>query len=100
VDWKTGQGEADPLQLEVYGLACAEIWGKRAEELTLTYFYLARGEAASQAMSDPDEIRAKIAAHLKAIDAGEFDPTPGMWCVHCDFRSFCDAGTTWLASHV
>ncbi len=99
VDWKTGRGEADPLQLEVYGLACAEIWGKRAEDLTLTYFYLARGEAASQPMSDPAEIRARIAAHLKAIDAGEFDPTPGAWCVHCDFRSFCEAGTTWLASN-
>src|SRR5262245_36540204 len=25
VDWKTGSGDADPLQLELYGLACVEI---------------------------------------------------------------------------
>jgi DNA helicase-2/ATP-dependent DNA helicase PcrA len=99
VDWKTGHGEADPLQLEVYGLACAEIWGKRAADLTLTYFYLARGEGVSQPMGDPAEVRERISAHLNSIEAGEFDPTPGPWCVHCDFRSFCDAGTTWLASN-
>jgi len=34
---------------------------------------------------------------LDAIAAGEFDPTPGSWCRHCDFRSFCDAGKAWLA---
>jgi ATP-dependent DNA helicase UvrD/PcrA len=100
VDWKTGSGTADPLQLEVYGLACAEIWHKRAEDITLTYFYLARGEASSQPMGDPDQVRARIAAHLKAIDAGEFDPTPGPWCQHCDFRAFCDAGKAWLAANV
>ena len=99
VDWKTGSSTADPLQLEVYGLACAEIWGKRAEDLTLTYFYLARGEASSHPMGDPAEIRARIATHLQAIETGAFDPTPGPWCHHCDFRSFCDAGTAWLASN-
>ena len=52
VDWKTGVGEADPLQLELYGLACMEIWHKRPEELSLTYYYLARDEAVSIPMGD------------------------------------------------
>ena len=99
VDWKTGSSTADPLQLEVYGLACAEIWSKRAEDLTLTYFYLARGEASSQPMGDPADVRERIAAHLQAIEAGEFAPTPGTWCHHCDFRAFCDAGKSWLAAN-
>ena len=53
VDWKTGVGAADPLQLELYGLACVEIWHKAPEDLTLTYYYLARDEAVSQPMGEP-----------------------------------------------
>jgi DNA helicase-2/ATP-dependent DNA helicase PcrA len=98
VDWKTGSGEADPLQLELYGLACVEIWGKRPEDLTLTYCYLAKDESVSHPMGDTEEVRSRLAASLDAIDGGAFDPTPGAWCRYCDFRSFCDAGKAWLAS--
>jgi DNA helicase-2/ATP-dependent DNA helicase PcrA len=99
VDWKTGAGLADPLQLELYGLACVEIWGKRPEDLTLTYFYLARGEGVRQPMGDPADVRDRVEASLEAITAGAFEPTPGAWCSWCDFRSFCDAGRTWLADN-
>ena len=97
VDWKTGTGTADPLQLELYGLACVEIWGKRREDLTLSYCYLAKDEIVSQPMGDPAEVRARVEASLMAISEGAFEPTPGRWCTHCDFRSFCDAGRAWLA---
>ena len=102
VDWKTGRRPTDDdplagLQLDVYGLACAEIWGKRAEELTLTYLYLASGDEASHPMDDPTAVRARIADALAAIEAGRFEPTPGPQCTYCDFRSFCDAGKAWLA---
>ncbi len=99
VDWKTGAATADPLQLELYGLACVEIWGKRPEDLTLTYAYLLRDEIASQPMGDPDEMRARAEASIDAIAAGVFEPTPGAWCGYCDFRGFCDAGQAWLASN-
>ncbi len=99
VDWKTGVGLADPLQLELYGLACVEIWGKRPEDLTLTYFYLARGEAVQQPMSNPASVRSRVQASLDAISAGAFEPIPGAWCAWCDFRSFCEAGRTWLADN-
>jgi DNA helicase-2/ATP-dependent DNA helicase PcrA len=98
VDWKTGMGTADPLQLELYGLACVEIWGKRPEDLTLSYCYLAKDEIVSQPMGDPAEVRARVQASLTAIGDGAFEPTPGRWCTHCDFRSFCDAGRAWLAA--
>jgi DNA helicase II / ATP-dependent DNA helicase PcrA len=103
VDWKTGRRPAadDPLaglQLELYGLACVEVWGKRREDLTLTYLYLADGDEVSHPMGDPDEIRASVAASLRAIGEGTFDPIPGAWCHHCDFLSFCDAGAAWVAS--
>jgi DNA helicase-2/ATP-dependent DNA helicase PcrA len=99
VDWKTGSGEADPLQLDLYGLACTEIWGKRPQDVTLTYFYLARGESSSRPMGDPEEVRARLEADLTSIAAGRFDPTPGSWCSFCDFRGFCDAGKAWLAEN-
>jgi DNA helicase-2/ATP-dependent DNA helicase PcrA len=99
VDWKTGMGDADPLQLELYGLACVEIWGKAPEDLTLSYCYLARDEIASLPMGDPEEVRGRVAASLERIGAGAFEPTPGRWCGYCDFRSFCDAGAAWLAAN-
>ena len=99
VDWKTGVGQADPLQLELYGLACAEIWRKDPADLTLTYYYLARDEGVSIPMGDPADVRRRIEASLEAIDTGTFEPTPGRWCGFCDFKGFCDAGRTWLAEN-
>jgi DNA helicase-2/ATP-dependent DNA helicase PcrA len=102
VDWKTGQAPAEDdtlasLQLDLYGLACVEIWGKRPEDLTLTYLYLASGEERSHAMPDPEAIRERVAATLAGVSAGSFDPTPGPPCTYCDFRAFCEAGKAWLA---
>ncbi len=102
VDWKTGRRPSDDdplaaLQLDVYGLACAEIWGKRPEDLTLTYLYLAGGEEVSHAMEDPSVVRERVATSLRSIDAGSFDPTPGAQCTYCDFRAFCSEGKAWLA---
>jgi DNA helicase II / ATP-dependent DNA helicase PcrA len=103
VDWKTGRKpEGDPLsglQLDVYGLACLEIWAKDPGDLTLTYVYLANGDEVSQPMGDPSEVRARLTSTLTAIAGGEFEPTPGRQCVHCDFRAFCDAGSGWLAAN-
>jgi DNA helicase-2/ATP-dependent DNA helicase PcrA len=103
VDWKTGTppAEGDPLgglQLDLYGLACIEVWGKRPDELTLTYLYLGTAEERSHPMGDPDEVRGRVAGSLRAIAAGDFDPIPGAWCHHCDFLSFCDTGKARVAA--
>jgi DNA helicase II / ATP-dependent DNA helicase PcrA len=100
VDWKTGTGAADPLQLELYGLACTEIWHKTPEELTLTYYYLARDEAVSHPMGDPADVRSHVETTLASIETGTYEPTPGRWCTFCDFKGFCDAGKAWLAENV
>jgi DNA helicase-2/ATP-dependent DNA helicase PcrA len=99
VDWKTGTGEADALQLELYGLAAVEIWHKPPEDLTLSYCYLARDEVVTVPMPDPVEVRARIQREIDAIEAGLFEPTPGRWCGYCDFRGFCDAGKNWLTAN-
>jgi DNA helicase-2/ATP-dependent DNA helicase PcrA len=103
VDWKTGQRPADDdplatLQLDVYGLACAEIWHKTPDQLTLTYFYLKTGEEVSYPMGDAAEVRARVERTLSAIDEGRFDPTPGRACHYCDFKAFCEAGQAWLSA--
>ena len=103
VDYKTGKrpSEDDPLawlQLDLYALACVQVWGKRPEELTLTYFYLASGEEASRPAGDPAEIRARVAEALRGIAAREFTPTPSPQCHWCDFLSFCDPGRAYVGT--
>jgi DNA helicase-2/ATP-dependent DNA helicase PcrA len=98
VDWKTGRSRDDPLQLDLYGLACVEIWKKRPEEITLTYLYLASGDEVSHPMEDPDAVRARVMRTLRAIESEAFDPTPGPHCTYCDFRPFCAEGKAWTAN--
>ena len=101
VDYKTGRvpSEDDPMfgfQLDLYGLACVEIWGKRPEDLTLTYFYLAEGKEVSTTGADPAETRDRVREALAGIVGGRYDPTPSERCRWCDFLSFCDAGRAFV----
>jgi RecB family exonuclease len=102
VDYKTGrrptgEDQLTRAQLDLYALACIDVWGKRPEDLSLTYLYLASGEEDTHAVEDPEAIRARVAAWLEGIAAGAFEPTPGPQCRWCDFRPFCEAGKGWLA---
>ncbi len=104
VDYKTGRKppEDDPvarLQLDVYALACADVWRKRPDELTLTYFYLATGEEDARPASEPEETRARVREALEGIAAREFAPTPSEQCRWCDFVSFCDAGRRYVRAN-
>jgi DNA helicase-2/ATP-dependent DNA helicase PcrA len=97
VDYKTGRvpDEDDPLsglQLDLYALACVDVWGKRPEDLTLTYFYLAEGKEITRPADDPDEVRTRVLRSLSAAAAGEFSPRPGPQCRWCDFLTFCPEG--------
>jgi DNA helicase-2/ATP-dependent DNA helicase PcrA len=104
VDYKTGRLPADDdplarLQLDLYALACIEVWHKAPEDLRLTYLYLAAGEERSHTVGDVDAVRERIGSWLRGIGAAAFEPTPGPQCRFCDFRPFCDAGTAWVASN-
>jgi len=97
VDYKTGKVAPpdDPLswlQLDLYALACVDIWGKDPSELTLTYFYVAEPLSVERRVGSVDEIRARVGSSLTDIAARRFDPSPGESCRHCDFLPFCDAG--------
>ena len=97
VDYKTGRKpEADDplawLQLDVYALACTEVWRKRPEDLTLTYLYLASNDEVTRPAGDPAEIMARVLEAFRGMAEGRFDPTPGPQCRWCDFLPFCEAG--------
>ncbi|HZD18028.1 MAG TPA: ATP-dependent DNA helicase [Actinomycetota bacterium] len=101
VDYKTGRRPPpdDPLaraQLDLYGLACVEVWHKPPAELSLTYLYLASGEEVTHALDDVEAVRRGVSDWLRGILAGGYDPTPGPHCHWCDFLPFCDAGTAWV----
>ncbi|HYG72180.1 MAG TPA: ATP-dependent DNA helicase, partial [Actinomycetota bacterium] len=73
VDYKTGRPPADArlarVQLDVYALACMDVWRKRTDELTLTYLYLATGEERSHVVDDAEAVRARVAEWLRGIRA-------------------------------
>jgi len=101
VDYKTGRRPSQDddlvaLQLELYALACIDVWGKRPEDLTLTYLYLASGEEVSHPVGNPVAIRERVLGWLRDIRGGRFDPTPGPQCRWCDFLSFCDPGRAFV----
>jgi len=101
VDYKTGRRPTDDdeltrTQLDVYALACIDVWGKRPEDLTLTYLYLASGDEVSHSVDDEQAIRQRIGRWLRGIGEAAYEPTPGPQCRWCDFRPFCDAGRAWL----
>jgi DNA helicase II / ATP-dependent DNA helicase PcrA len=101
VDYKTGERPADEdvlsgLQLDLYALACAEVWHKGAEDLTLTYFYLASGEEVSRPAGDLASTRTRVAQSLAGIAAQQFEPTPGEHCRWCDYLPFCEPGKAFV----
>lgn len=104
VDYKTGsRPPADDqlarAQLDLYGLACVEVWRKRPEDLKLTYLYLATGEEVSHTLDDPDVVRRRVTGWIRGILASAYDPTPGEQCRWCDFQPFCDAGKAWVEAN-
>jgi DNA helicase II / ATP-dependent DNA helicase PcrA len=102
VDYKTGRvpREDDALaraQLDLYALACMDVWHKRPDELRLTYLYLASAQERSYEVGDVDAVRERVSAWLRGIAAESFEPTPGRQCRWCDFLPFCGAGKAWVA---
>jgi DNA helicase-2/ATP-dependent DNA helicase PcrA len=102
VDYKTGRKpSADDslagLQLDLYAVACAEVFGKRPEDLTLTYFYLDSADEVTRQAGDLGAVRKRVLDSLEGIAGARFDPTPGAQCRWCDFLSFCEAGKDHMA---
>jgi DNA helicase II / ATP-dependent DNA helicase PcrA len=101
VDYKTGRvpSTADAianLQLDLYALACVDIWGKRPDDLLLTYLYLSTGDVVTHGVDNVGDVRARILRSLGELASGRFEPTPGPQCHWCDFLPFCPAGRAFV----
>ena len=96
VDWKSGRAPDEPprLQLDLYALAAQEIWGKRPDDLTLTFLYLGDGEAAERSFQarPAAEVRAVLERTLASIGSGVFEPSPSEHCMRCSFLRDCEPG--------
>ncbi|MGH2691753.1 MAG: PD-(D/E)XK nuclease family protein, partial [Actinomycetota bacterium] len=104
VDYKTGRVPPpdDPitgLQLDLYALACIEVWGRKPEELTLTYLYLGEGQEVSRPADGPEELRLRIRKLLEGIGAGRYEAAPGPQCHWCDFQPFCEPGRAYVTAN-
>lgn len=102
IDYKTGkvmeQEEIDKsLQMTVYALVATDkgIYGKKPEEVVLTFYFLDTGEKKStkRAAEDLKKAKKELIEKAKKIEKSEFQPTPGYWCKRCEFKFLCDAAT-------
>ena len=85
-----------PLQLDLYAVACTEVWGKDPADLTLTYLYLGDGSEDRRPAGDPAATKVRVLAALRSMAEGEFQAEPGPYCRWCDFLSFCSPGRSFM----
>ena len=107
VDFKSGvarPGQGRHVQLEAYAVAVQEAGfpgGPPAHsKVTFAYF----GDGLEEITEDVDSTwLADAGAHLDSLMAGaagdDHPATPSDACRSCDFTSFCDDGTDWLAAN-
>lgn len=93
-DYKTGfNPEADPLQMQIYAWLMLEVYPHLSSvecELDYVRFNVQKSSTYTrEQLPWLDERIREIAARVEAIEA--FEATPGIHCLHCDYRSTCDA---------
>lgn len=91
VDFKSGSGEGrdnlgERLQLPLYALAAGDIFGRSAEDLAYTYYFLEDGTEATFTATarSMQAVRGRVEALIARIQAGEFAPTSGCSCFACE----------------
>jgi DNA helicase-2/ATP-dependent DNA helicase PcrA len=104
VDWKSGRGPeeegAEHWQLDLYALAAQEIWGKKPDELTVTFVYLGDETERSYDARPAEEIRVELEGVLSRISSEQFVAVPGPnKCRWCDFKRDCAEGREYLAAN-
>jgi PD-(D/E)XK nuclease superfamily protein len=75
------------------------VWGRKPDELTLTYLYLGEGTEGTEvqtSVDEPEELRRRIKLLLDGIGAGRYEATPGRQCHWCDFEPFCAPGQAYV----
>ncbi len=97
VDWKTNrraktrQQVAGSLQLAIYTLAAAHLWGREPDWVALDFVVPGVRVTVDRADIDTDHALAEIHAVAALVRAEAFDPAPSALCGWCDWRAVCPA---------
>lgn len=100
VDFKSGRRKDDPsrvVQLEAYAVAVNDVGfaASSPDSVDVTFAYLGGGLEVVTERADESWVssaRDHLRSLTDAIEAKEFDETPGEWCHNCDFLQFCGPG--------
>jgi CRISPR/Cas system-associated exonuclease Cas4 (RecB family) len=92
MDYKTGKVDMkkDPKQLYIYAMALQEVFQVDVKELS--YYFIEENVEYSMAL-DPKKLektREWVLEMIMQIRSGDFAPTPGFQCKHCDFKDICE----------
>lgn len=90
VDFKSGHPQdrdslTRHLQLPLYTLAVSSLYGKEADNLAYTYYFLRDRTEVSFSPSGETmaQVKGRVNEVIANIQAGRFDPTPGCTCYAC-----------------
>ena len=106
VDFKSGRrrdNAAAVVQLEAYAIAAADgaVSMDLPKSMEVTFAYLGSGAVEEVTHRVTDEWLHEARNHLESLvsqmGGDTFAPAPGPACHHCDFVSFCDAGSAFVA---
>jgi RecB family exonuclease len=96
IDYKTNRRLPDlrrlreDLQLPIYQLACAEVWGISPSKLT--FYYLVPNQRYSTKPRDQQglqRVRERLKRVAESISEGAFPATPNRLCPWCSFEDVC-----------
>lgn len=94
LDYKTGSfpksGKRDIEQLYIYARALEDVFELKPAKLT--YYYIEDNKAISEEY-DPERMDKVVEWARTLVDkirSGNFEPTPGFDCKHCDYREICE----------
>ncbi|MGH8903310.1 MAG: RecB family exonuclease [Egibacteraceae bacterium] len=97
VDWKTNRRAktrkevAGSLQLAIYTLAAAELWGQEPEWVALDFVVSGMRVSLPRSEIDTDAALGTINEVTARIRAELFEPSPSRLCGWCDYRAVCPA---------
>ena len=97
VDWKTNRKAktrrqvAGSLQLAIYTLAAAELWGTEPEWVALDFVVPGLRVTVDRPDIDTGRAVAEIRDVAARIRSEAFEPTPSPLCPWCDWRASCPA---------
>lgn len=97
VDWKTGNSEADDLQLKLYALAGWIKYSKGfdIDVIETRFFYLEQGGKSPAQLWNKESLVTVLAfVEEKAktfLNRKEYPKTPNKYCGYCQFKDTCEA---------